>query len=289
MPTKVEKDSVTGTQTTGHEWDGIKELDTPLPKWWLYVFYACIAWSLVYYVLYPAIPFVTGYTKGLLGTSTRAELVTDLARARGEQARFYDAISTAALDQIRGDDELLNFAITGGRAAFADNCAPCHAPGGAGRVGYPTLADDHWLWGGSLEEIHETIRVGVRHDNDETRFSLMPSFGADGLLEAGQVRDVAAFVAAFVGEPGDLAAAERGAEVYGENCAACHGESGEGDRESGAPKLNDHIWLYGGSEEEIAAQVNRPRHGVMPAWQGRLDDSTIKMLTVYVHSLGGGE
>jgi cytochrome c oxidase cbb3-type subunit 3 len=289
MPTKVEKDAVTGTQTTGHEWDGIKELDTPLPKWWLYVFYACIAWSLVYYALYPAIPFVTGYTKGILGTSTRAELVTELTQARASQAHFYDAISGAALDQIRGDDALMNFAITGGRAAFADNCAPCHAPGGAGRVGYPTLADDHWLWGGSLDEIHETIRVGVRHDNDETRFSQMPAFGADGLLEADQVREVAAFVTAFVGEPSDPAAAERDAAVYGENCAACHGESGEGDRESGAPKLNDHIWLYGGSEDEIAAQVNRPRHGVMPAWQGRLDGSTIKMLTVYVHSLGGGE
>lgn len=282
MPTKVEKDAITGTETTGHEWDGIKELNTPLPRWWLYVLYATIAWSLVYYVLYPTIPG----SKGLLGYSQRVELSENLARAKARQAGNLKRVAATPMAEIRGDPELLNFVLTGGRAAFADNCAPCHAPGGAGRPEYPVLADDDWLWGGGLEQIQHTILYGVRNGHEEARFGEMPAFGADGLLEADQIEAVADHVLAL-SEGG--AADGVGAEIYAENCAACHGASGEGGRAFGAPRLSDQIWLYGGKRSDVLAQIRRPRHGVMPSWTGRLDETTIKMLTIYVHALGGGE
>ena len=283
MPTKIEKDSITGTETTGHEWDGIKELNTPLPKWWLYVFYATIIWSAIYYVLYPTIPGI----KGLMGFSQREEIVERIAEARERQGENRERIAAASLEEIRGDADLLNFALTGGRAAFADNCAPCHAAGGAGRTGYPIVADDEWVWGGSLEDIHLTLLHGIRAGNDETRFGEMPAFGVDELLEKDQIDQVADYVQAL--SQGAASADTPGAEVYAENCAACHGEVGEGGRDFGAPKLANQIWLYGGEKEQVVQQIVQPRLGVMPGWTGRLDETTIKMLTVYVHALGGGE
>jgi cytochrome c oxidase cbb3-type subunit 3 len=290
MPTKVEKDSVTGTQTTGHEWDGIKELNTPLPRWWLYVFYATILWSIVYWVLYPAIPTWSGYTKGVIGGTEREALQDRLQEARAGQAVYLDRIQVASVEEIAGDADLLNFAIAGGRAAFADNCAPCHGLGGAGQAGgYPTLADDDWLWGGTREAIQTTLLYGIRSNHDDTRISEMPAFGADGVLGPEEIGDVAEYVLSLSGNSGDTAAAERGAQAYLDNCAACHGEQGEGMADLGAPALDDQIWLYGGDKEAIVAQISKPKHGVMPAWESRLDDTTIKMLATYVHSLGGGE
>ena len=291
MATKIEKDSVTGTETTGHEWDGIKELNTPLPKWWLYVMYATIAWSLVYFLLYPAIPGITGYTKGLIGGSAREALVGKLEQAKARQAGFVDRIVAAEPDAIAADPELLSFSVAGGRAAFADNCAPCHGLGGAGRPGgFPSLADDAWIWGGDLAAIQHTILYGVRQDLiDESRFSEMPAFGADEILSAEELGDLAEHLLAYSGRSEDSEAAARGAELYIDNCAACHGDEGEGLVELGAPRLNDSIWLYGGERDAIVAQIHKPKQGVMPAWQDRLDDATIKMLTVYVHSLGGGQ
>ena len=282
MPTKIEKDEFTGTETTGHEWDGIKELNTPLPKWWLYVMYASIVFSIGYYVLFPTYP---GWT-GLLGYSQRETVVEDMAAARARQAGNLDRVAATPLEEIQGDPELLNFALAGGQAAFADNCAPCHAPGGAGRPGYPILADDAWLWGGDLEAIHQTIQFGIRSDHDETRFGDMPAFGADELLEAAEIDAVADHVLSLSGQG---AVTETGAQVFAENCADCHGQSGEGLRDLGAPRLNDQIWLYGGDKAGIVAQITKPRHGAMPAWTGRLDETTVKMLAVYVHGLGGGE
>ncbi len=283
MPTKIEKDSITGTETTGHEWDGIKELNTPLPKWWLYVFYATIIWSAIYFVLYPTIPGI----KGLMGYSQREEIVERIADARARQGENLERIAAASLEEIRGDADLLNFALTGGRAAFADNCAPCHAAGGAGRPGYPILADDDWIWGGSLEDIYLTLLHGIRAGNDDTREGEMPAFGADEMLETEQIGQVADYVLAL--SQGAASEDTPGAEIYSENCAACHGEAGEGGRDFGAPRLANQIWLYGGEKEEVVQQIIQPRLGVMPGWTDRLDDTTIKMLTVYVHALGGGE
>ncbi|MFO0995881.1 MAG: cytochrome-c oxidase, cbb3-type subunit III [Alphaproteobacteria bacterium] len=289
MTTQRDTDSLTGRETTGHEWDGIKELNTPLPKWWLYVFYATVLWALVYVVLYPAIPWFSGHSKGMLGWSQRVEFSERMAAGRAEQAKFRERILDASLADIRGNPELLSFALAGGRAAFADNCAPCHGAGGSGRKGFPNLADDAWLWGGTLDAIHQTIEYGIRSTHAETRQSVMPSFGADGILTPEQINDVAEYVLSLTNRSSDPAAVERGQTVFADQCVACHGEKGAGNPELGAPSLAGQNWLYGGTKRDIVAQVTRPRLGVMPAWSGRLDPATIKMLAIYVHSLGGGQ
>ena len=279
----------TGPETTGHEWDGIREYNNPLPKWWVYVFYASIVWSVGYWVLYPSIPWVNGYFGGLLGYSQRQDLTDQMAAARAAQADMRGRIDRASLEEILADPDLRAFAVAGGRTAFGDNCAACHGPGGGGRPGYPILADDDWLWGGSIQDIHQTVMHGIRHEGAETRISEMPAFGADGMLTRPQIVDVAEHVLSLTGRATDAAAAERGASLYAENCAACHGDRGQGERAMGAPALDNDIWLYGGDRAAIVAQITRPRHGVMPAWSGRLDPVTLKMLAVYVHALGGGE
>ena len=286
---EVERDPVTGTETTGHEWDGIKELNTPLPKWWLYVLYATIVWSIGYWVVYPAWPGLVGYTAGVLGYSTRASYERQAAAAADAQKVWLDRIAGASVEQIVQDPELFDFAQNGGKAVFAENCAPCHGAGGQGGPGYPILADDSWLWGGKLSDIERTIRYGIRSGHAETRTSEMPRFGADQVLTPEQISDVADYVLSLSGTTVDPAIRDRGATVFAENCAACHGDKGQGSQELGAPALNDSIWLYGGDRPSVVAQITRPRHGVMPAWEGRLSDNWIKMLAVYVHSLGGGQ
>jgi cytochrome c oxidase cbb3-type subunit 3 len=286
MPTKIEKDAVTGTETTGHEWDGLKELNTPLPRWWLYTFYATIAFSAVYVALYPAIPGLRSHTEGLLGYTNRGALTAEIETAKAGQAAMLGRIGGAALQDIRSDPELFNFAMIGGRAAFAENCAACHRAGGAGAKGFPNLADDDWLWGGTLSQIHQTISYGVRNANKDSRQSQMPRFGTDGLLTAAQIDTVADHVLSLSGA---ATASPEGAKIFAENCVACHGEKGEGNREVGAPNLTDKIWLYGGDKASVVQSITTGRGGSMPAWSERLDETTVKLLTVYVHALGGGE
>ncbi len=287
---KVERDTVTGTQTTGHEWDGIQELDTPMPRWWLLVFYACIVFALGYTVFYPAWPTLTGYTKGLLGYNSRVSYAQEASAAAAAQKQFTDRIAAASVDQIAIDPQLLEFAMAGGKAVFNENCAQCHGAGGQGQRGYPILADDNWLWGGKLDQIETTIRHGIRSPNDpDTRQSDMPRFGADDLLKPAEIADVAHYVRTLSGKVEDDAAVKRGAVVFAQNCVVCHGDNGQGNMEVGAPTLNDQIWQYGGTQDDIIAQVTKPHQGVMPAWQGRLTDVQIKMVTTYVHSLGGGQ
>lgn len=287
MPTKIEKDGLTGRETTGHEWDGLKELNTPLPKWWLYTFYACIAFAAVWVVIYPSWP---GWN-GTSGWIAREAIVGEMAEANARNAPMMARLREATPAQIVANPEMREFALAGGRVAFANNCAACHGAGGQGAVGgFPALVDDDWLWGGSLDAIQATIRHGIRNtEDDEARQSLMPRFGADGMLTAAQISDVADYVLSLSGQSTDAAAVARGATVYEENCVACHAERGVGNREVGAPRLSDQVWLHGGTKRDIMAMVNNPRLGVMPAWQGRLDPATINMLTVYVHALGGGE
>ena len=290
MADQPEIDRLTGQKTTGHQWDGIKELNTPLPKWWLYVFYATIVFSLIYVVLYPAIPGLTGYTRGILGYDQREQLEASLAEQAAARAQYMDRIAASDLAAIQSDPELLTFALAGGSTAFADNCVPCHGLGGAGQAGgYPSLADDDWLWGGTLDDIHQSLLVGIRANHPQTRNSLMPAYGTLNMLDDAQIADVAHHVLTLDGDAAeDAEAAARGAETYNIQCAACHGTDGAGNTLLGAPALNDRIWLYGGTHEDVVAQIYEPRHGVMPAW-GRLGEDSIKMLTLYVHNLGGGE
>lgn len=286
MPTKIEKDSVTGHETTGHEWDGVKELNTPLPTWWVYTFYATIVFSIVYCVLYPAIPSLSGHTAGILEHTNRKTLTLDLIEQARGRAAFVDRIQAASLEQIRRDPELLNFAIAGGRSAFQTNCMQCHGAGGAGSTGFPALVDDEWLWGGKLDDILRTIRYGIRNANEKSRNTPMPRFGADGLLTADQVGQVTDYVLSLSGRG---KATPEGAKIFQEQCAACHQASGKGNQEMGAPDLTDGLWLYGGSRDAVYRSIFYARNGSMPAWDGRLDDATLKMLTLYVHSLGGGK
>jgi cytochrome c oxidase cbb3-type subunit 3 len=285
----IEHDDVTGVATTGHEWDGIKELNTPLPKWWLWTFYTTIAWAALYSIAYPAWPLVHSATTGLLGYSSRNEVAKDIAKANAAQGQWLDKVKSASLDDIVNNQELLQFVRAGGAAAFKVNCVQCHGSGAAGGHGYPNLNDDDWLWGGTLDQIHTTLENGVRFaGNDQTRLSEMPAFGA-GILDPDQINSAAEFVLKLSSEPHDEAAAAKGATVFADNCASCHGQNGEGNRELGGPRLNDAIWLYGSDKATIVAQITKPRQGVMPAWGHRLDETTIKELAVFVHSLGGGE
>jgi cytochrome c oxidase cbb3-type subunit 3 len=289
MPTKIEKDAISGTEIRGHEWDGIRELDTPLPKWWLQVFYACILFAIVYSVLFPSWPGLSGYFHGLLGYSTRVGLEEKVAAENARRAPMVDKIKSSALADIEKDSNLLNFALGGGKAIFAENCAACHGPGGAGAKGFPNLADDDWLWGGTLDQIYQTVAFGIRNSNDKSHQSAMPRFGVDKILTADQINDVAEFVLSLTKKSTDAAAAERGAKVFADNCAACHGEKGQGNIEVGAKQLNNGIWLYGGDKATIVETVTYARNSGMPAWSERFDDATVKMLAVYVHSLGGGK
>ena len=285
-----EKDNISGTETTGHEWDGIKELDTPMPRWWLWTYYASIVFALGYVIAYPALPLVSGATPGLLGYSSRAELLKEVDTARTAQSAQLEKVKSLPLEDIRKDADLLQYAVAGGRAAFRVNCIQCHGSGAAGGKGYPNLNDDDWLWGGTLDQIHTTLQHGIRFTADpDTRQSPMPAFGADEILNTGQINDVSEYVLKLSGQAFEAEAATRGITVFAENCVACHGEVGEGNRDFGGPRLADPIALYAADKATIVAQVTRPRHGVMPAWNTRLDEVTIKQLAIYVHSLGGGE
>jgi cytochrome c oxidase cbb3-type subunit III len=276
-------------ETTGHEWDGIRELNKPLPKWWLYTFYACVVWAVGYWLLMPAWPLVSSYTKGWLGYSQRETVAEELDQAKADKAAFRQQIAVSDLAAVKADPELLNFTLAGGEAAFGDNCAPCHGRGAQGAFGYPNLRDDSWLWGGSLDAIHQTITHGIRANDPDTHASQMPAFGRMGLLNATQVNDVAEYVMSLSGRAGDNEAAGRGAKIFADNCSPCHGKDGKGNQTLGAPDLTDQLWLYGGDKPTIAETVINARNGVMPAWAGRLDPETIKELAIYVHSLGGGQ
>lgn len=289
-PIKPEIDSVTGSKIHPHEWDGIRELETPPPRWWALTYIATIIFSLAWWVLYPAWPSISGYTKGLLGYSTRNELAQTMEAVKAAQAPMNDRLASLDYPAIAADADLMNFAVAGGRALFAENCAQCHGAGAQGNVGFPNLLDDDWLWGGDYATLATTIEHGIRAAGDDaTRQSLMPAFGKDAMLTREQVADVTQYVLSLSGKATDEAAAGRGEAVFAEQCVACHAEKGVGNREMGAPGLADAIWLYGGDAKAIQAQIWNPRHGVMPAWAGRLDALAIKKLVLYVHSLGGGE
>jgi cytochrome c oxidase cbb3-type subunit 3 len=278
-------DEPTGTQTVGHEWDGIEELDTPLPRWWLMIFGACIVFAIGYVVVYPAIPLANGATKGLTGWTSRDDFARQMTAEQARRAPIYRAIAATPVENLPANPKLLHDAIEGGRAAFKVHCVQCHGSGAAGSIGYPNLNDDDWLWGGDLKSIEFTLTHGIRNpDHDETRQSQMPAFG-----EILQPRQVSSLVAHVRNISGQGPANAGGAALFAENCAACHGPEGKGNRELGAPNLTDGIWLYGGDKAALTTTISKAHGGVMPRWNARLDPVTIRMLAAYVHSLGGGE
>ena len=283
-------DQHTGIETTGHSWDGIRELNNPLPRWWVWTFYATIIWAIGYFIVYPAWPTLTGYTRGVLNYSSRAQLQVDLADLRAARGEKAAQLASASLSQIESDPSLLAFARALGRTAFGDNCAPCHGTGATGSKGFPNLNDDDWLWGGKLEQIRTTIKYGVRSGHKQAHEGNMLAFGRDGILKPNEIVTVANYVRSLSGLPvhNDISL-DAGKKLFADNCASCHGEAGTGNQELGAPNLADKIWLYGGDEAPIIETITNGRGGVMPTWEGRLDAATINALTVYVHTLGGGK
>ncbi|HZR88835.1 MAG TPA: cytochrome-c oxidase, cbb3-type subunit III [Bradyrhizobium sp.] len=285
-----EIDSVSGTATTGHQWDDIKELNTPLPRWWVITFYLTIIWAVGYWILYPAWPLLRSNTTGLLGYSSRANVAVELANLDTIRGEKMAALATASLADIEKDPALLALARARGKTVFGDNCAPCHGTGATGSKGFPNLNDDDWLWGGSLDQIIQTIRFGARSGNAKGHEGNMLAFGKDGTLKPEQIVTVANYVRSLSKlptAPGYNAA--EGAKIFADNCVVCHGENGKGNPELGSKDLTANIWLYGGDEATIIETITNGRGGVMPAWDGRLDPVTLKAMAVYVHSLGGGK
>lgn len=290
MSDKHDVDQISGVQTTGHSWDGIKELNNPLPRWWLWTLYATIIWSIGYVVVYPALPGLTSTTKGLWGWSSRADLRTEMNAAATAQSAMTEKIAAMDINAIQADENARTFAVAAGGSTFKVYCTQCHGSGAQGGPGYPNLNDDSWLWGGKPDQIVQTIAHGIRYTADPaTRDTQMPAFGKDGVLDATQIGNVVQHVRKIAGLSADEAAATAGAQVFADNCASCHGANGEGNQDLGAPQLNDALWLYGDSVEAITAQVHAPRMGVMPAWQAKLGDTKVKELATYVLSLGGGQ
>jgi len=295
MSTKKDKDDV---GTTGHSWDGIEELNNPLPRWWVWILYATIVWAVLYTIAYPAWPMIKGATPGLLGFSTRGQVAEDIAAVDAANAELTTKLAAADLATLSDDAELYSYAVNGGRAIFAANCSQCHGSGAAGvqAGGYPNLLDDDWLWGGQVEEIAYTIMHGIRNEQSfDSRYSQMSAFGTDEILNEDEINAVVEHVLAISGQDHDAAMAVVGSEVFYNNCAACHGDNGEGMMDQGAPNLSDAIWLYGGDRETIHESVYYSRFGVMPAWSeeyrvgGGLDQSEINAVAIYVHQLGGGQ
>lgn len=284
-----ERDPLTGYRTTGHEWDGIKELTTPIPTWWVTVFLGSCFVAILYMWLFPSFATPMGAFKGQLGWTSRGQLAEEMAAGRAAQADWRHLLNETPLERIEDNPDLRRFAIAGGRAAFNENCAPCHGVGAGGQIGqFPALVDDDWLWGGTLADIHQTVRFGIRSGHEETRDSMMPTFGE--MLTPAEIDSIADYVLSLSDPGADATRASMpGAALFETNCSACHGVNGEGGRDFGAPRLNDAIWLYGGSKDAIKRQITRPRMGVMPAFANKLDPETLRMLAIYVHSLGGGE
>ncbi|RVV96697.1 cytochrome-c oxidase, cbb3-type subunit III [Mesobaculum littorinae] len=288
------KDNSKGVETTGHSWDGIEEYNNPLPRWWLWTFYATVVWGLLYTVAYPAWPMIREATPGLLGYSTREEVAQEIAAVETANAGIMDELASADLTTLGDHPELQGFAMNAGASVFRNNCAQCHGSGANGAVGYPNLLDDAWLWGGEIDDIAFTVTNGVRNEQSpDTRYSEMPAFG--DILEDEDIAALVAHVRNISGQDHDAALAETGAQLFADNCAVCHGDAGTGDRSVGAPNLTDAIWLYGGDPATLTETITYSRFGVMPAWsedfrpgQG-LSQAEINAVAAYVHGLGGGE
>lgn len=283
-----ERDPHTGLYTTGHEWDGIKELNTPIPRIVKLCYAITFSVAVLLWVLYPAWPLVTDYTKGVLKTSQQQVLQGQLDAGVEQRARWSDRIAGADLASLAADPEIGAIVARAGKTLFDDNCAVCHGSAARGGPGFPNLTDGTWLWGGSPEEIHETLRVGINSTHDETRASQMLAFGQDQVLVRAEIRQVIAYVRGLSGlEAPDPASAEAGAALFVEHCASCHGEAAKGDKTQGAPDLTDDSWIYGGDRETVYTTVFHGRQGHMPHWGERLGPVQLKLLALYVHGLGG--
>jgi cytochrome c oxidase cbb3-type subunit 3 len=285
-----ERDPVTGRETTGHEWNGIKELDTPVPRGVLMFLIVTHIWAIAWWFVVPTWPLGWTYTEGLFGIDQRQTVEQRLVEAQQDRFAWTQRIETEPYASILADEELMSIVRSTGRQLFGDNCAACHGRDGRGRAGYPDLTDDDWLWGGGPELIEQTMRVGINTRHAESRIGQMPAFGRDGVLDRAQVATVAAYVYSLsnpdYSTPENVARIEAGRGVFATTCAACHGEQAMGNRDVGAPNLTDDRWVYGGDLQTIVTSVHGGREGHMPTWDERLSTLDIRTLALYVHDLG---
>lgn len=282
-------DPVTGRMTTGHEWNGIEELDTPVPRVVLFFLAVTTLFCIGYWILMPAWPTWSSYTKGLLGIDQRQIVAQQIKEAEAARARWTDKIAKASFADIAADPALMRDVRETGRTLFGDNCAVCHGVKGTGGPGFPDLAAKAWLWGGDPATIAQTITVGINSNDAQTRISQMPAFGRTAMLDGAKIRSVVAYVRSLSNQtqsPQDKELVEAGQKIFASECASCHGDNGAGKQDVGAPNLTDAAWIYGGDEQSITNSVYNGRQGQMPHWSGRLSPVDIKILALYVGTLG---
>jgi cytochrome c oxidase cbb3-type subunit 3 len=271
-------------KTTGHEWDGIKEYDRPDPFWLRLFFYGALFFGMGYWLLYPSWP--VPHEKGILDWSSSKEVTEDLQKMEKQRSVYQDELEKTDFKDVLQNKKLLKFVMAGGKSAFQNNCAVCHGAGGGGNIGYPNLTTGAWIWGGTMDEIYTTIKFGIRSGHEENRESQMAAFGKDKILTPSEIDQLTKYVMNMNNnEYSDIKAVN----LFKEHCSSCHGDSGRGLREFGAPNLRDAVWIYGGDYNSIYDVIYNGRMGVMPYWQGKLSDPVIKQLAIYVHQLGGGE
>lgn len=284
-----ERDEVSGELTTGHEWNGIKELNTPIPKVFRIWLWGSIAICVVYWLLYPAWPFVSDYTKGVLGYSSRLDVQEKVADGRALRAETFAPFETLDVTTLSEDPDLQARYEPAAQVLYRDNCSVCHGRDLQGQENFPNLTDGHWLWSGTPEEIEYTLQVGINTTHEDTRYAEMPAFGRDDMLAAAEISDVTDYVLQISGQPHDATAAARGEDLFAENCSGCHNDGGIGGLESGAPSLTDEAWIYGKDPDAILETLKNGRAGVMPSWSTRLSPAEIKLLTLYVLWAGEGD
>lgn len=283
-------DPVTRRKTTGHVWNGIRELDTPIPKGVLLFLIVTHLFAVLWWFLMPSWPLGATYTKGILGKDQRTTVEESLVESEAARLPWVTRIDAMSFEEIRADEPLMGKVRSNGHQLFGDNCAACHGRDGKGGANYPNLTDADWIWGGSPEQIAQTLVVGVNSRHPDTRIGQMPAFGRDEILDRQQVRDVSLYVSSL-SEPAASTAentghVEAGLEVFQTNCAACHGDDGKGNLELGAPNLADQTWIYGGTLQTIIDTIHGGRQGHMPNWDERLSPVEIKVLALYVNALG---
>jgi cytochrome c oxidase cbb3-type subunit 3 len=293
ISTPEDFNKVNKNKTTSHKWDSIKEYDIPAPRWWLITWLICIFWAFIYWIFYPSWPSSNGNITGSLNWTSKTQLKTEQNKNLILKKDKLDSINQKNFNEITAESELYQFALVGGEALFKENCAACHGSAAQGGKGYPNLNDDDWLWGGKLEDIYQTLLYGIRSGHEKSRQNQMPSFGKDKILNKEQINQLSEYLISLSGNDPDNGKNNTdhssAVKIFAENCSSCHGKNAEGNQSLGAPRLNDKIWLYGGDKESITYSIYNARAGVMPYWSHRLNDTSIKQLSLYVHSLGGGQ
>lgn len=282
-----ERDPYTGHMTTGHEWNGITELNTPVPRAVYFFLAVTTAFALVYWLLMPAWPLGTTYTRGLLGLDDRSNVAEELRRAASGREIWARRIESSDYQAIQSDEKLMDVVRNTGRTLFADNCSVCHGSDGRGGPGYPNLTGGSRLWGAAPDTVAETLRVGINSSHPETRTSQMLAFGRDQVLSRTEIENLVTYVQGLSKQtnPEESAALAAGKETFAANCVSCHGEDAAGNPELGAPNLTDPFWIYGGDRQSIYTSIHQGRQGHMPHWEGRLTPLDRKILTLYVLDL----